>query len=36
MVARVRNVEAEMVRSGQTQENAVIISSIYWRFTLYY
>lgn len=29
MVARVRNVEVEMVRSGQTQENIVIISNVY-------
>lgn len=29
MVARVRNVETEMVRSSQTQENAIIISNVY-------
>lgn len=29
MVARVRNVETEMVRSGQTQENAIIIPNVY-------
>lgn len=29
MVARVRNVEVEVVRSGQTQENIVIISNVY-------